>query len=155
MLFLYFCHLAFVLGHQGLLGWVCLVAKFFNDCFNLTVTLSDHLFSNLALGLNMLILRLFKQLRFQFVLLYHDFFFHLFDFILMSSLHIFNPVFTWLAFLTDLVWCTGLNSFDFFFQAIVFHFEHLLNASVIIEHSVFPSLALFAKLRFQSLILFM
>ena len=62
MLFLHFEDFAFVLRHQSLLRRVCLVTKLLYNSFNLSVPFAHHFFSDLALGLYMLVLGLLEQL---------------------------------------------------------------------------------------------
>ena len=62
MLFLKFCYLTLILSHQGLLSRVSLVTKLFDDGFYLTIALAHHLFSDLTLGFDMLVLSLFEKL---------------------------------------------------------------------------------------------
>ena len=128
MLLLHLGDLDLILGHESLLRRVCLVTKFLNDRFNLTISLLHHFFSDLTLSLNVLILCLLEQFALEFVMLNHQLLFDLLHFILMPSLHVLNSFLAKFLFLTDLVGTTCLDLFDFLFQTVILEFKHLLNA---------------------------
>ena len=71
VLLLHLRDLTLILGHESLLGGVSLVSELLDDCFNFPVSLTHHLFSYLALGLNVLVLGLLQELTLQLILLNH------------------------------------------------------------------------------------
>lgn len=132
---------------------MCLIAQLLDYSFNLAVSFFDHFFADLSLCLNVLVLSFLEQFTLKLVLFNHELLLHLFDLVLMTTLHVFNAIFSCLSLFLDCVGCTILHLLDLFFETVVFHLKHLLNACVFAENCVLPTLSLVSKLAFEPLIL--
>ena len=73
----------------------------------------------------------------------------------MSPLSVLDPVFSLLALFRHCVRRPCLDLLYLFFESIILHLEHLLDASVLIEDSIFPALAFVSELRLEALVLLM
>jgi len=88
-------------------------------------------------------------------MLNHELLLDLLHLILVPSLHVFHAILNQLLLLTDLVSTARLNLLDFFLQAIILEFEHLLDTRVFTKDCILPSLAFFGELGLETLILLM
>lgn len=153
VLLLHLCHLTLILGQEGLLRGVSLIAKLLNDCLDFSISLPYHFFSDRSLCLNVLILGFFEKLTLQFVLFDHQTLLHLLDLVLVPPLCILYPIFSLFALFSHCVRCPSLDLLYLFFEAIVLHLEHLFDTCVFIKNCILPALALLSELRLKALVL--
>lgn len=92
-----------VLSHQGLLSAVGLVAELFDHCLDLAVSFANHLLSNLALRLYMLVLSTLQHVCFKLFLLNDQTFLQLFHFKGVATLAVIDPVVARLQLGTDFI----------------------------------------------------